>query len=304
MKSIRRLLFPFLGILLLVTSCVPKDDSSDKIAEEQRLLKQYLDNNNITADPTDDGLYFISMSDTIADTVQPVMGDFVLINYTTRLIDGQVVGTSDIATAKAKSIYSPNFLYGPFKFKLGTEISGINEGISMMHVGEKAKLIIPSDLAYGSYSVGSIPAYSTLIFEVELLKVIKDPVAYENEQIKKYIADKDLQPDTTASGLIYVRTQEGEGSSPANGDYVKIKYVGKLLDGRVFDSTSTTTFNFTVGFNQVIKGMDESVKLLKPGGKGTFIIPYDLGYGVSGQGQIPPYSTLVFDVELYSVGSK
>ncbi|HYX09071.1 MAG TPA: FKBP-type peptidyl-prolyl cis-trans isomerase [Bacteroidales bacterium] len=304
MKSITRLLFPVLGILLLVTSCLPKDDSSDKIAEEQRLLKQYLENNNITVDPTDDGLYFISQSDSVADTVQPVMGDFVLINYTTRLIDGQVVGTSEIETAKAKNVYNPSVLYGPFKFKLGTEITGVNEGISMMHEGEKARLIIPSDLAYGSFSVGKIPSYSTLIFDVDLLKVIKDPVAYENEQLKKYVADNNLQPDTTASGLLFVRTKDGEGSYPANGDYVKIKYVGKLLDGRVFDSTSTTTFNFTVGFNQVIKGMDEAVKLLKPGGKATFIMPWDIAYGTSGQGQIPPYTTLVFDLELYSVGSK
>ncbi len=106
---------------------------------------------------------------------------------------------------------------------------------------------------------------------------------------------------TTSSGLAYEDTFEGAGASPRAGQTAVVHYTGRLTDGSVFDSSVTRgePFSFVLGRGQVIKGWDEGVATMKVGGKRTFTIPPDLGYGAQGAGGvIPPNATLVFDVEL------
>lgn len=108
---------------------------------------------------------------------------------------------------------------------------------------------------------------------------------------------------TTSSGLKYVDQVVGTGNSPSRGDRVKVHYTGTLSDGTKFDSSvdRNQPFDFTIGVGQVIKGWDEGVGSMKPGGKRRLIIPPNLGYGSSGTPRIPPNSTLFFDVELLSI---
>ncbi len=105
---------------------------------------------------------------------------------------------------------------------------------------------------------------------------------------------------TTASGLKYVVTKQGNGVKPKAGTTVTVNYTGKFLDGKVFDSSIPRgqPFQFAVGAGQVIKGWDEAFLLMSKGEKCTLIIPPGLGYGPGGMGPIPPNATLVFDVEL------
>jgi FKBP-type peptidyl-prolyl cis-trans isomerase FklB len=106
----------------------------------------------------------------------------------------------------------------------------------------------------------------------------------------------------TASGLQYKVNTSGSGKSPAPGDQVTVHYTGKLLDGTVFDSSVERGEPITFGVSEVIPGWTEALQLMKEGDKWTLYIPYNLGYGERGAGpQIPPYSTLVFDVELIKV---
>ena len=109
---------------------------------------------------------------------------------------------------------------------------------------------------------------------------------------------------TTASGLQYEVLQEGDGKTkPKASDVVQVKYTGKLLDGTVFDSTDKNGgAPADINLGAVIKGWTEGLQLLKEGGKATFYIPAQLGYGEQGvPGMIPPNSTLIFDVELLEV---
>ncbi len=107
---------------------------------------------------------------------------------------------------------------------------------------------------------------------------------------------------TTKSGLQYEILQEGNGKSPKATDKVRCHYEGRLIDGTVFDSSYQRGEPADFGLNQVIPGWTEGVQLMKEGAKYRFHIPYLLGYGERGAGsQIPPYSTLVFDVELIKV---
>ena len=107
---------------------------------------------------------------------------------------------------------------------------------------------------------------------------------------------------TTKSGLQYEVLTEGTGNSPKATDKVRCHYEGRLIDGTVFDSSYQRNEPADFGLNQVIAGWTEGVQLMKEGAKYRFSIPYLLGYGERGAGaSIPPYATLVFDVELIKV---
>ncbi|MDD7101363.1 MAG: FKBP-type peptidyl-prolyl cis-trans isomerase [Bacteroidaceae bacterium] len=106
----------------------------------------------------------------------------------------------------------------------------------------------------------------------------------------------------TKSGLQYEVLNEGTGKSPKATDNVKCHYEGRLIDGTVFDSSYRRGTPATFPLNGVIAGWTEGLQLMKEGAKYRFHIPYNLAYGANGAGEsIPPYSALVFDVELLGV---
>lgn len=104
----------------------------------------------------------------------------------------------------------------------------------------------------------------------------------------------------TSTGLMYVLQEPGGDEKPAAGTNVTVHYTGFLTDGTKFDSSKdrNSPFQFPVGQRRVIAGWDEGIPLLGKGGKATLIIPYFLAYGERGQGPIPAFATLIFDVEL------
>jgi FKBP-type peptidyl-prolyl cis-trans isomerase FklB len=107
---------------------------------------------------------------------------------------------------------------------------------------------------------------------------------------------------TTKSGLQYEVLKEGTGKKPKATDKVRCHYEGTLINGQVFDSSYKRNEPAVFGLNQVIAGWTEGVQLMSEGAKYRFYIPYLLGYGESGAGDmIPPYATLIFDVELIDV---
>ena len=106
----------------------------------------------------------------------------------------------------------------------------------------------------------------------------------------------------TKSGLQYKVLQEGTGRSPKASDTVRCHYEGFLIDGTVFDSSVQRGEPAEFPLDHVIAGWTEGLQLMKEGANYRFFIPYLLGYGPSGAGQsIPPYATLIFDVELIKV---
>ena len=124
------------------------------------------------------------------------------------------------------------------------------------------------------------------------------------EEGKQFLAEnaKKEGVTTTASGLQYEVLSEGNGKRPAATDKVRCHYEGRLIDGTVFDSSYRRGEPADFGLNQVIPGWTEGVQLMQEGAKYRFYIPYLLAYGEGGAGElIPPFSTLVFDVELIKV---
>ena len=108
--------------------------------------------------------------------------------------------------------------------------------------------------------------------------------------------------ETTASGLQYKVLSAGNGPKPTANDRVKVHYTGSLPDGKVFDSSVERGEPAVFGVGQVIAGWTEALQLMPVGAKWKLFIPQELGYGERGAGQdIPPFSPLVFEVELISI---
>jgi len=145
---------------------------NNQIAREKTVIEEYLSENGITAEVTEEGLYYEIIQ--AGNGEKPQVGQNVKVNYTGYLLDGTVFDTSIEETAKEAGIYTPGRPYNPIEFLLGQGrvIKGWDIGIGLLGVGGKAKLVIPSPLAYGNRSTGAlIKANSTLVFTVELVEI-------------------------------------------------------------------------------------------------------------------------------------
>ncbi|MCK5855969.1 MAG: FKBP-type peptidyl-prolyl cis-trans isomerase [Bacteroidales bacterium] len=194
-----------------------------------------------------------------------------------------------------------------------------------MKNGGKLTLISPSNQAFGEKGVtGYIPPYSPVVYEIEIIDVFsademkakKEKAQVEalaavskqkNEEYSKidaYLSANRITTVPTASGLIYIEEQAGNGELATAGQKVKVHYTGYLLNGKKFDSSVDRgqPFEFTVGQGQVIAGWDEAFTMISVGGKAKIILPSNIAYGERGAGgDIPPYSPLVFEVELLEI---
>ncbi len=232
---------------------------------------------------------------------KPTIADKVKTHYHGTLIDGSVF---DSSVERGE----------PATFGVGQVIKGWQEGIPLMSPGAKYKFYIPQDLAYGMRSPSpKIPAGATLIFEVDLIEVIKasaqpeiKPTAAAEQQGVKFLLENSKKEGVVSlpSGLQYKVLVKGNGPKPTLTDKVKTHYHGTLIDGTVFDSSKDRGQPATFGVNQVIKGWQEGIPLMSVGSTYRLFIPQNLAYGMRAMGKIPAGSTLIFDVELIEINPK
>lgn len=283
-------------------------DSAEELTIEDRIFENYLLANNITAQPTQSGLYYIEELE--GTGASPKSEDWVIFNYSLYTIQtGSLVVTTNEVLARNVGIYDSRVLYGPNKAALGYNISGLDEGLAMMKEGGKAKLLFKSDLGYEDKIIGAIDAYSSLLLHVELVKVIEDPVLDEYENTIKYLEENQYSTDTTESGIYYVSVVEGNGDSVSIDDVLTINVKASLLDGRVLSNLKNQEFQINSYNSEGTMGLLAGLKYMKVGETAKFIVPYYYGFGPLGRSQydgynripIPPYSTIVYDVSLISL---
>ncbi|MBN2639067.1 MAG: FKBP-type peptidyl-prolyl cis-trans isomerase [Bacteroidales bacterium] len=243
------------------------------------------------------------------DTTQAKVGDFVEVEL--------VYGTPDSVMFDSKNLPDSR---KPMVIPVIKSVyqGDIYEGISMMHVGDSAKFWTSADSVFKKlFRLRKLPAFvdstGDMYFSVKMLAVKTQQQLQEEEQAKMkkmqeneaaereaYLKANKITTKPTKTGLYFINKKTGKGLHPQAGDVVTVQYTGYLLDGKKFDSSydRKKPFEFTLGKHQVISGWDEGIAMMRKGGKATLIIPSDLGYGPRSVGPIPPYSTLVFDVEL------
>ncbi len=283
--------------ILILKACAKEEDCWE---QEQRPFEQYLRENDITVQPTSSGLYFLPIEEGIG--LEPLTTELVEFEYTGELINGTVFGTTYDSVGSEAGFDNQGVVYGPIRLVVGTAIPGLAEGFQLMKPGGKAQLIMPSDLAYGRNSIGTISTCASLVFTIDLIRIIPDPYEDEKNMIQDFMAANGYEVDPTESGLYYIEHEAGTGDLISFGDHVQLYYTGYFLDGRIFDSNyGETPFGFRVTSEHIIKGWNEGIQLMKKGSKGTLIVPFDLAYGSEGSSNISPFMTLVFEMEVSDV---
>jgi FKBP-type peptidyl-prolyl cis-trans isomerase FklB len=139
--------------------------------------------------------------------------------------------------------------------------------------------------------------------QMEIQNMMEAKAEKEKDEGVKFLEENKMKDgvQSTPSGLQYKVIQEGTGAKPAATDVVKVHYHGTLINGEVFDSSVDRGEPVSFPLNQVIQGWTEGLQLMSKGSKYMFYIPENLGYGSRSMGNIKPYSTLIFEVELLDI---
>ena len=253
--------------------------SSDASVNSTSLFYSYILNLDSIPEVSSNNVYYIPYFDGIGSEAQENSNAY--IEYELSLLDNTIIDSSD-----------------NFQFTIGSNdvVEGLSEGMFFMNEGSMGQIIIPQEMAYGENQEGDIPPYSHLIYELRYLS--DNPVVMEDSEIKKYFYENPKEPDSiTNSNIYYFQTSDGEGEIPTENDEISLVYTAKVLKTK-YKFVENDTIQIVLNTDNMINGLFEGIKLMKYGGKAKFIIPYSEGYGSEQHNDIPPYSTLFYEVEL------
>lgn len=202
----------------------------------------------------------------------------------------------------------------------------IDECFMMLSEKENATFILTANEFFGITLQSSLPSFlnaedklkvTAEIVEIQtgeefnkekeaFLEWIEDFGDYEKVILKQFIAQEKLNVASASNGIYHLALQKGNGKKIEEGDTITINYEGKFLNGKFFDSTKKRNqpFQFVFGTEwQVVKGLEKALALMEEGGKSLFIVPSELAFGQEGSstGIIPPYTSLIFEIEVLEV---
>lgn len=255
--------------------------TSKKDAQE---IADYISSKNLQMLGTNSGMKY-SVNQTSSGRAAAI-GDEVTFHYSLFLLNGSKVDSS----SRLKN--------EPAKVVLGASniISGFLEALSLLKEGERGTFLIPSILGFGTQSSAIVPSNSVLRLDLEITKLRS-----EDQIIDDYVKGTKLPlTEKTSTGLRFIRTLEVPNGTPLKaGLLATVKYTGYLASTvKQFD---TGQINVSLGDGAVVKGFEEGLLKMKIGEKATIVFPSSLGYGTTGSGTtIPPYSPLIFSVEIVS----
>lgn len=204
-------------------------------------------------------------------------------------------------------------------FYIPAEEPTLKSLFALLHKGDSVFFKVAADTLYlksfGAARPPFIKEGEQLLFTLKLINVYnQEELQAEIQRQNQALISKDEaeraefvqamgETKKTDSGLAFKTITPGKGKQPKKGDKVQVKYKGMLLNGTVFDESKEgqPDFTFNLGLGQVIQGWDEILGLMKEGEELQVVIPWNLAYGERGSGPIPPFSTLVFNIQLIKV---
>jgi FKBP-type peptidyl-prolyl cis-trans isomerase len=276
---------------------------------------------------------------------------YVFVNYTVRNLDGSVAGTSDALLSQQLGTYDESSYYGPAVWSRGSNglVAGIEEAISAMNVGGRRKFVVPGWLLGVDSSTGQTIVCNTAqeyldkvsggtprIYDLELVDVIPDILKWQIDSVGRYISRNfsgKSVADSVKLGIYYFRTAQPTSTEAFKNDTtIYINYIGRRLDGAVFDTSIADTAKYygiysasrTYGpcavkwygsdgtysdikmktsgsdtFGDVVNGFSFALSQMHAFEKGTAVFVSNWGYGTKSSGNaIPAYSPLRFDLEV------
>jgi len=246
------------------------------------------------------------------DTLKAGPGDYITVNLSYSTMDDSV------------------FFNGTRKFQVMEPAyeGAIDECFAMLSVDESATFIIRSDNFFAITLQNPLPRFiekgGTIKVKVEMMGIqteedytrekeaflswIEDFSNYEKVILKQFIAEEKLDVSPLPSGIYYLNLRPGSGKAIEEGDTVVVNYEGKFLNGKFFDSTvkRNEPFSFVFGTEwQVIEGLEKAIGVMREGEKSLFIVPSEQAFGNRGSTSniIPPFTSLIFEVEILKVSS-
>ena len=330
------------ALFALVVSCAKKE-REDISGREQAVFDAWMEKYHPEAEKLPSGMYIDWLVRNPSGR-KAENGNWLMTNFTRSFMDGTVFASNDPDIAEQldyftyKTHFYPKYFgyypeyYTAKDYALLQNLAvGEVELLSMMREGERAKIYMPKNLGYPysyGYEIGFstgmvVDAFTSLQMDIELAKVVSDPVEYEKEQVEEY-AENNLgisnpENNYTVPGLYMKVTQPyGEGNTITEDTRVSVYYVGRFLDGFVFDTNiDTVAVNNNIygvsGYSAIeflpndesdlVAGFTETVRHMKKGEWARTVFVSALGYGAEGQlaqslseTSIPPYTPLVFDI--------
>jgi len=311
------------GLSLMAYSCaVEKDESAEEI--EKRVIDSYITViHKDSLNPSESGLYTIVKAK--GSGAEVVDSSYVYVTYSTRDLKGNYLSTTDQEVAKRVGTYSVANYYGPYlvQTSVNSLIRGVEEGLEKKRVGGEYSFIIPSWLTDYGYTGSNKTHSSPVIYDFKIHRVIKDIEKFESDSLRSYSNKYYAGLDTTKADFYFKVTRATNGDSVKVGDVINYYYVGKLLNGFVFDTniedtarkygiySSTkqyTAASYTVvdpdnateaedPNNSVISGVSLSFLKMKYGEKAVTFFSSLYGYG-NQEKNFGIYQPLFFELEV------
>lgn len=244
------------------------------------------------------------------DNERPGYGDYIVVDLAYLTVDDSL------------------FFKGRRKFQITKNNfdGSIDECFSLLSIGDSADFIISADKFFnktlGIDNPSFLPKNSDMKItakmldfldqetydkqKAEFLSWVEDFGEYEKVLLGHYLDNEDISVSPSRTGLYHVVLKEGNDNIVAKGDTVVVHYEGRFLSGKTFDSTvdRNSPFEFVYGTEwQVIKGLEEAIGKMKEQEKALFIMPSDIAFGNNGSstGIIPPFTSVIFTVELIQI---
>ncbi|HIZ85744.1 MAG TPA: FKBP-type peptidyl-prolyl cis-trans isomerase [Candidatus Coprenecus stercoravium] len=306
MKFHLKTLIITLAASAMLGACAKETDESDE-SVQQRIVEAYVEKYYPEATASESGLYIVDSTPGTGRTPQDT--SYVLVEYTITHLDGSYDSYTYDSVAMQLGTYSYTAYYHPRIWDLENNYDGIVEIMTGMREGGRVKAVIP----------GSLLGESTArIYDVRLLEVIDNAYAYQAEQLEAFSEESFSGLDSTEYGF-YFRKLNTTADSITGGHKADLRYVGKFLDGRVFDTNvedtarkyriyskdndyDVITFQFfvdedeTVETNDFVQGFSKALWRMKYGEHALTFFYSPLGYGDEGSDNIPGFVPLFFEL--------